>query len=116
MLCDYYKDNRRIRRLRKCILGEYMDAYADSFKEQGYSNETVKGYLRTALHFAQFAVWEGKTEIRGLTHEFANQFLNEHLPNCSCERMNCGKYAGATTGMAHLLNFLEKKSSLKSLS
>jgi site-specific recombinase XerD len=109
MLRDYYKDSRRIRRLRKSLIGEYLDAYSDSFKEQGYSNLTVKGYLRTAFHFAQFALWEGKTEIRDLTPELANQFLNEHLPNCSCERMNCGKYADATAGTAHLLNFLEKE-------
>lgn len=109
MLIDYYKDSKRIRRLRNCLLGGYMDIYADSFKEQGYSVTTIKEYLRTAAHFAYYAVWEGKTEIKQLNQELANRFLNEHLPNCSCERMNCGKYSAATAGIQHLLNFLEKE-------
>ncbi|MDD4690445.1 MAG: site-specific integrase [Eubacteriales bacterium] len=106
MIKNYYKDSRRIKRLRECLLGEYMDAFANSFAQFDYSIGVVKAYLRTAAHFARYAVWEGNTEVSQLNHEMATQFLNEHLPNCSCEKMNSGKFANATAGIDHLMRFL----------
>lgn len=109
MISNYYHDKRRIKLLRECLLGEYIDAFADSFAKHDYSIGVVRAYLRTAAHFARFAVWEGKTDASQLNHELSIKFLNEHLPNCSCEKMNSGKFASATAGIDHLMNFLVEK-------
>lgn len=109
MVSNYYKDSRRIRLLYKSLLGKYMDDFAAMFSEQDYSRLLVKSYLHTALHFANYAVWEGKTDISQLNHQLANKFLNEHLPKCSCERMNSGKFANATVGIDYLMQFLIKR-------
>lgn len=109
MLLNYYKDARKIKLLRNCLLGEYMDAFAESFFKSDYNEHTVKAYLRTAAHFARYAVWEGKTEARQFNNELATKFLNEHLPNCSCERMNSGKFKNATAGIDHLMRFLVER-------
>lgn len=106
MLRNYFKDERRIKRLYNCMLGEYMDLFAQRFAEESYNTHSIRAYLRTAAHFARYAVWEGKTEVKQLDQAMARQFLNEHLPNCSCEKMNSGKFANATAGMTHLMNFL----------
>ena len=106
MVSNYFKDCRRIRRLRECLLGEYMDTFAESFANYDYSVYSVRSYLRTAAHFARYAVWEGKTEVNQLNHEMASRFLNEHLPNCSCEKMNSGIFSNATAGIDHLMRFL----------
>ncbi len=106
MVRNYFKDERRIKRLYNCMLGEYMDLFAQRFAEESYNTHSIRAYLRTAAHFARYAVWEGKTEVKQLDQAMARQFLNEHLPNCSCEKMNSGKFADATAGMTHLMNFL----------
>ena len=109
MLKNYFKDPRRLKRFQTGLLALHYDDFAQSFYSQGYSKETVRSYLRTAYHYANYGIWSGKTEISQLSYDFANEFLNEHLPNCSCERMNCGKYAQATAGIEHLMKFLVNK-------
>jgi len=83
-----------------------MDAFAETFSEKGYTRGVVREYLRDAHHFADYAAWLGKTDVSQLDHALAEDFLNNHLPDCSCERMNSGKYANATAAMEHLMNFL----------
>ena len=109
MLLNYYNDPRKIKLLRNCMLGEYMDAFAEQFLKCDYSEHTVRAYLRTAVHFARYAVWEGLTEASQLNYELSNKFLNEHLLNCSCERINSGKFKSAATGIEHLMRFLVER-------
>lgn len=106
MLSNYYKDPRKMKLFYNCLLGDYIDVFAERFTMFNYNDHTVRGYLRTARHFARYAVWEGKTKVEQLNHELAIEFLNKHLPNCSCEKMNSGKFKNATAGIDHLMLFL----------
>ena len=106
MVSNYFSDPRRQRRFQTGILAPYIDEFAESFSDKGYNHWVVRQYLRDAHHFADYAAWLGKTEINQLDYTLAEAFLNNHLPNCSCERMNSGKFAHATAAMAHLMKFL----------
>ncbi len=46
MISNYYHDKRRIKLLRECLLGEYIDAFADSFAKHDYSIGVVRAYLQ----------------------------------------------------------------------
>lgn len=106
MVSNYFSDPRRLRRFQNGILAPHMDAFAESFSEKGYTQWVIREYLRDAHHFADYAAWLGKTKVGQLDHALAEDFLNNHLPNCSCERMNSGKFANATAAMDHLMKFL----------
>lgn len=106
MVSNYFSSPQRLRRFKVGILAPYMDAFAETFSEQGYTHWVVREHLRAAHHFADYAAWLGKTDVTQLNHALAEDFLNNHLPNCSCERMNSGKFTTATAAMEHLMTFL----------
>jgi site-specific recombinase XerD len=83
-----------------------MEEYAAQLHKQGYGRNTAREFLRAAAHLSRFALWEGVTELSGLDEAFACRFINEHLPACSCERLNRGKYTQTITGVWHALRFL----------
>lgn len=109
MLEFYYTDSRIINRMRRCLLGQHMDELAQKLHEQGYSKQTARTYLRTAAHWSRYAEWSGISQISQMNSAAAVDFLENHLPNCACERMNCGKYAGASAGVQYILEFLQGK-------
>lgn len=106
MIEHFYKDHRIIQRMRQCLLGEHLDAFSLYLYNQGYARETTRAYLRTTAHWSRYAVWAGVTDISQMDHKSGRDFFENHLPNCSCERMNCGKYADAEAAIQHILKFL----------
>jgi len=88
------------------VFGAKMEEYAAYLHEQEYGRNTAREYLRAAAHLSRFALWEGVDALSGLDEAFACRFVNEHLPACSCERLNRGKYAQTITGVWHVLRFL----------
>lgn len=110
MLEKYFQPGRTAVRLMHCgLMSEYMEEYAGFLYENGYSLYTGRGYLRAIAHWSRYAQWCGKTDIQEMNHEFAKDFLDNHLPNCSCERMNTGKYSDTTAAIGHMLDLLSKK-------
>lgn len=109
MLENYFIDPRTIYRLSNCgIFGQKMEEYAKYLHEQEFSKYTAREYLRAAAHFSRFALWQGINDLSLLNETFACQFINEHLPNCSCERLNKGKYQPTIYGVWQVLNFLSE--------
>lgn len=107
MLETYFDDPRTIYRLSNCgIFGGNMKEYAEYLHEQEFSRNTVREYLRAAAHLSRFALWEGVNELSQLDESFACRFVNEHLPKCSCERLNKGKYQSTIYGIWQVLQFL----------
>ncbi len=107
MLEQYYECPRTIYRLLNCgVFGAKMEEFATHLNKQGYRRNTAREHIRAAAHLSRFALWEGVTELSGLDEAFACRFINEHLPACSCERLNRGKYAQTITGVWHTLRFL----------
>lgn len=110
MLERYYESERAIWRLCNCgPFGPHMEEFAQYLSERVESRGTAREYIRGASHFSRYAMWEGVYTAKQLDSELAHRFVNEHLPICSCERMNSGKYAGTTTGVQYVLDFLVEK-------
>lgn len=111
MLETYFDDSRTIYRLSNCgVFGHKMEEYAGylHISKQDFSKNTTREYLRAAAHLSRFALWEGINDLSLLNEDFACKFVNEHLPNCSCERLNKGKYHSTIRGVWQVLNFLSE--------
>ncbi|HBU11876.1 MAG TPA: hypothetical protein DEB31_03875 [Clostridiales bacterium] len=107
MLEDYFIDPRVIYRLSNCgLLGEKIEDFAVYLQRQELSKGTVREYIRAAAHLSRFALWEGLYDLSQLDESFACRFAQEHLPVCSCERLNKGKYSQTIHGVWHVLRFL----------
>lgn len=106
MIEQYFESPRTIRRLHQGPLGGYMDAFAGWLHIQGYSRTVARTYLRDVAHWSRYAMWCGVTQASDLSQELAQDFIENHLPNCSCERINSGAYSNAAAAVKHILNFL----------
>ena len=110
MLKHYYESKRTIWRLNNCgLFGPHMEEFALYLSEKKLSRNVVRNYIRAAGHISRYALWEGKTDIFQLDSKFACRFINEHLPVCTCERMNSGAYSATISGLQHILDFLSFK-------
>lgn len=107
MLELYYESERTIWRLNHCgPFGAHMEGFAQYLSQRYTSRNVVREYIRGAAHFSRYALREGVYEAKRLDSALAYRFINEHLPTCSCERMNSGVYASTTTSAQHVLDYL----------
>ena len=110
MLESYYDCQRVIWRLKNCgTFGDCIEEFTEHLHDKQFSKPTVREYVRAAAHLSRFALWEGVTELSGLDEQFVCRFVNEHLPNCSCERVNRGKYTSTIQGVWHVLRYLAER-------
>lgn len=107
LLETYYAESRTIRRFRSCgMLAPFIDDFAGYLEEKGFSRSTARSYLRAARHLSLFALHEGKTSIDEMAPELVGRFVNEHLPTCTCERMNGGVFSETVAALSYLVAFL----------
>jgi site-specific recombinase XerD len=89
MLDMYLKTPKTIQRLRSGPLGPYMDGFAATLKERGYSYTTASKYLRSASHFGWF-VHRHKGTVGSINDETLVAF-RRHLTRCRCPLRHGGK-------------------------
>lgn len=107
VLESYYSDKRTIWRFRNCgMLSPHLDGFADYLERNGFPPGSGRSYLRAARHLSQYAFHEGVLELKDLSSELIDRFLNEHLPTCSCERMNSGNFSCTPPAISYLLDYL----------
>ena len=105
-----YSEGRTFRRFRNCgMLSPYIDDFSGYLEEKGFSHHTARAYLRAARRLSVFALHEGKADIGGMTPELVGRFVNEHLPACTCERMNGGIFSETVAAMSYLVDFLSAR-------
>jgi len=109
MLEKYFEDSRIIKRMHQGPFSDYIDEFAAYLNDQGYSYHVIREYARYAAHWSRYVMWCGGVNIMQMDHASAREFVEEHLPNCSCERMNSGKYANGIAATDHVLRFLMHK-------
>ncbi|GEM_PF-321576 len=106
MINQFFESPRTIKRLQQGPLGEYLEPFAQWLHEQGYSRSVARTYIRDVAHWSRYAMWSGITQVQYMNELMAKEFIENHLSNCSCERINSGNYANATAAVNHMLNFL----------
>jgi len=106
MLEHYFISARTRRWLQLGPLGPQMEALAQRFYDRGYTCFSARELLRNAAHWSRYAMWLGKRDVSDMTPDLARQFLEEHLPACSCERLNAGKFQRAGAAVGHVVTYL----------
>lgn len=106
MLEDYFSEPRTIRWLRLGPFGPHMNALSNQFQMGGYGRHSARELLRGIAHFGRYAMWLGITSPTEIDENIGERFLKEHLPTCSCERPNLGKYRHGAAAVRHALDFL----------
>ena len=89
MLDMYLKTPKTIQRLRSGPSGPYIDGFARTLKEKGYSYTTAIKYLRSASHLGWF-VRRRKDTFDSIDDSTLMGFCR-HLAHCRCPLRYGGK-------------------------
>jgi site-specific recombinase XerD len=104
MLEFYIDSEAKLRQLRQCPVGKYLDDLAQWLQLSGYKQRPAQLILRAAAHFGHW-VSEYAVPIEQLCDELIDSFVR-HLPTCACSHgfQGRGNYhaAGARHFLAHL--------------
>jgi site-specific recombinase XerD len=69
--------------LRESDLAAFIPAYVRRLVDRHYAANTVRMYLYGVAHFAHWTR-RHRVDLRHLTDEVVQRFLDEHLPSCTC--------------------------------
>lgn len=82
MLERYFVAPKTLRRLRTGLSGPYMDGFANSLEQAGYSRASTLRYLRAAAHLGHFLEQQGRT-LADIDASTARTFFR-HFRTCRC--------------------------------
>jgi integrase/recombinase XerD len=107
MISDYFEAPWRLARIRATCVGPYIDDFAATLAEAGYSPFTIRGYLRAADHIGRWAdrhrvalaSWDDAIVVR----------FGRHLRRCTCIKSNKGVFRDAVAGVRLLLAHLRTR-------
>ena len=104
MLDFYVESDVRLRRLRQCPVGEYLDGFAGWLRTTGYRRRPAQLSLRAAAHLGHWASACGIPT--GQIHEQLDSFVR-HLPACTCvhDFQGCDDYHAA--GARRFVEYLQ---------
>ena len=82
MLEFYVESGYRLRQLRECATGDYMDPFADWLESVGFRRRSAQLILRGAAHLGEWAAIE-QVRIEQFDQRVLNTFT-DHLVTCCC--------------------------------
>jgi len=82
MLEFYVESGYRLRQLRECATGDYMDPFADWLESAGFRRRSAQLILRGAAHLGEWAAIE-QVRIEQFDQRVLNTFT-DHLVTCCC--------------------------------
>ena len=106
MLEIYYKDPHTIQRLLSGITGPYINGFAGTLDNWGYSRLSGRLHLRSAFHLG---FWSERNNY-GI-HDFCEEIISkfsEHLPSCTCAVPKISRYMDIVVGARYFLDYLQK--------
>src|SRR5260221_2767657 len=89
MLETYFVAPKTLRRLRTGPSGPYIDGFASSLEQDGFSHACALRYLRAAAHLGHFLQQHGRT-LTDIDSSTAAAFFH-HFAACRCPHSNGGK-------------------------
>ena len=89
MLETYFVAPKTLRRLRTGPSGPYIDGFASSLEQDGFSYACALRYLRAAAHLGHFLHQQGRT-LTETDSSTAVAFFH-HFASCHCPHSNGGK-------------------------
>lgn len=88
MLEEYFSAPKTLRRLRTGPSAPFIDGFALTLQENGYSAASAVRYLRAAVHLGHFLDSRG-VSFAAIDAGISARF-RQHLPNCCCPLSNGG--------------------------
>lgn len=104
MLDFYVESDFRLRRLRQCPVGKYMDGFAGWLHATGYRRRPAQLSLRAAAHFGHWASAYGIPS--GQLDEQLDAFVR-HLPTCTCAHDFQGRADYHAAGARRFVKYLQ---------
>jgi site-specific recombinase XerD len=106
MLETYFVAPKTLRRLRAGPSGPYIDGFASSLEQDGFSDACAVRYLRAAAHLGHFMQQQGRV-LTDTDSSTALAFFH-HFASCQCPHSNGGRrnhhtYFGAKRYREHLV-------------
>jgi site-specific recombinase XerD len=89
MLDRYLVAPKTLNRLRTGPAGAFMDRFADTLEQEGYSAASAVRYIRAGDHLGRFMLTNGGT-LTDVGPQTLETF-RRHLPTCSCPEAKGGK-------------------------
>jgi len=90
----------------RCIEEHAQQSGTDALKryltERGYARGTLGTYLGQAAHFFRWAQQSG-LDVHRVDEALVAQFLDDHLPHCTCGWPTRGDRQEARAALGHLL-------------
>lgn len=97
--------------LRNSPLAPHIDAYGAYLRQGRYATNTTRGYLNGVAHFAHW-ITQGHLPVDLIDEKAVRQFLDEHLPNCNCNKPVARTYGDLRAALGHLLTVLRAHSAV----
>ena len=82
MLEFYLENEDKLRQLRQCPVGNYLDDFAQRLQSSGYKQRPAQLTLRAAAHFGHWLSEHGYS-IEHVDDQLTDTFVR-HLPACAC--------------------------------
>lgn len=86
-------------------IAPHADAIKQHFVDGGYASTTIASYLMDIAHFARWACSK-RLELLRIDEASVTDFLDQHLPNCGCERSVRHDRCDHRAALGHLLSVL----------
>jgi site-specific recombinase XerD len=92
MIEEYFSAPKTIRRLRSGLSGPFIDGFADSLRQQGYSPTSAIRSLHAASHIGYFVQRRG--DVLSDIDEAMLQAFGRHLLQCRCYQLHHHRKTG----------------------
>ena len=107
MLEIYFESSYTLYRLRSGPLGNYIDGFAQALKDNGYSKQTARRYLRSGAHVGHFLNLNNIT-FSSISKKTLRDF-QDHLVDCHCPRSNGGTTPDVMRGAEWFFEYLQTR-------
>jgi len=95
-------DHHTSRWLFESQLAPFVDAFMLHLFDCGYASNTINNYLAGLTHFAHWLTLDN-IDVKSIDEKLIQQFLNDHLPRCNCEKPAFHDAKDLHAALGHLL-------------
>lgn len=97
MLAHFYSDPKALLRIRSAPSERYLDGFAATLKQAGFSHDCAQRHLRAAVHLD---AWQrGRGYALAELDETGVSRFKAHLPGCGCESFKPTNERGTGAGL-----------------
>ena len=93
------------------LIGPFVDDFKQFLTERRYAGTTTSSYLACIAHFSRWAQSK-RLKLHRIDEVSVGQFLDDHLPNCNCEKPRRRDRGDHSAALGHLLVVLRARGAI----